>query len=181
MEEMGPPEGTPTDDMAGMEMGTPEAAGVAETTDAAATPASTATPAGTPADQAKADEAVVAAENLLDCLNGRNAEGFVALPAPNFLLAASGSANPRDAVAGFAEIPPIVVCSVDNGDGRVSVDAVHGGFLAFGPAQVNQSRLFFVEEGGYGLLDAAESLLESLLWKGPMPESTSGWSTTPLR
>ncbi|MDP9365226.1 MAG: cupredoxin domain-containing protein, partial [Chloroflexota bacterium] len=106
--------------------------------------------------------ATAASENLFNCLNGGNAEGFVALLTPNFLLAVSGSANPYDAVAGFAEIPPIGVRSVDNaqtyGEGRVSVDVVHSGFLAFGPAQVNRSRLFFVEEDGFRRLDAAEAL-----------------------
>lgn len=169
MEEMAPPEATPTDDTAGMAQGSPEAveaveevAETAEADPASATPAMVATPAGTPADPAAADEATAAAENLANCLNGGNAEGFVALLTPNFLLAVTGSANPYDALAGFGEIAPISVRSINNalahGDGRLSVDVLHSGFLAFGPSQVNNNRLFFVEEGGYWRLDAAEAL-----------------------
>ena len=165
MEEMGPPEGTPADDMAGMDMGTPEGVAtpeaVAETAEAAS-PEAEATAAGTPADETAADEAIAAAENVFNCLNGGNAEGFAALLTANFMLSVTGSANPYDVVTGFGEILPIGVRSIGNAqtydDGRISVDVAHTGFTAFGPAQVNQSRMFFVEENGYFLLDAAQSL-----------------------
>ena len=170
MEEEAPPAGTPADDMAGMEMGTPEAveeaeevAEVAEEV-AEATPetAMAATPAGTPATGADADAATAAAENLANCLNGGDAEGFAALLTPNFMQNLAGTTNPYDVVAGFGEIPPLGVREIGNAqsydDGRVSVDLVHTGFTAFGPNQVNNTRLYFVEEGDYRLLDAYESL-----------------------
>jgi hypothetical protein len=173
MEEEGPPAGTPAGtpvaEMAGMEMATPEglatAEAVAETAEevAEASPAATpAPPAGTPADAAGTEAATAAAENLANCLNGGNAEGFAALLTPNFLLAVQGTDNPYDVVAGFAEIAPLGIRESGNArtydDGRLSIDLVHTGFTAFGPEQINHTRLFFVEEGGYHLADAYETL-----------------------
>lgn len=168
------PEGSPAaspvaDDMAGMEMGTPEALeeaeAVAETAEEVASPEAPLAPpvpAGTPADQAAGDEAAAAVENLANCRNAGNAEATVALFSPNFLQSFFGTSNPYDVIADVAEGPPFTVRSLANAqtyaDGRISIDAVHTGFTAFGPSQVNQTRMFFVRDGDYHLLDAADTL-----------------------
>ncbi len=163
----GSPMASPAADMAGMEMGTPEAVEEAEEVAEIAeeaTPEMAPSPVGTPANQATADEAIAAAENFANCLNSGNAEALAALASPNLIMFFFGTANPYDVVAAMEEdpLPPITVRSFDNpqtyDDGKVSVDAVYTGAFAFGPSQVNRDRWFFVEEGGYWLLDAIESL-----------------------
>jgi hypothetical protein len=166
------PPGTPTPQepeaspMAGMEMGTPDAveaaeeiAETAEATEPAAPPA-TPMPAGTPADQATADEAIAAVENVVNCANAGNAEAVVALLTTNFLETEFGTGNPYDLLAELPLVPGTVESLGDvqtHDDGRVSADVVYTG-LFFTPNMLSHERWYLIEEEGYWKVDGVVEL-----------------------
>jgi hypothetical protein len=160
MEEMAP-EGTPAGDMAGMEMGTPEAVeeveAIAEIAEQA-TPEASAAQAGEPADEASADRVIAAAENLIACLGAGNYLGFAALTTPNYLLTEFGTSNPYDLPVFMEGFPPIEARTVTDAqthaDGRLSADVT----TVIGGTQVDRFRAYFVEQGGTLLLDEEQTL-----------------------
>jgi hypothetical protein len=160
MEEMGPA-GTPAGDMAGMEMGTPEAVeeveAIAEIAEEA-TPEAPTAPAGEPADAATAERVIAAAENLLACLSTGDYLGFAALSTPNYLLTEFGTSNPYDLPVVMEGFPPFegraVTDAQIHADGRVSVELT----TVIGGTQVDHFRAYFVEEGGMLLLDEEQTL-----------------------
>ena len=117
-----------------------------------------ATPAGDAADQATAERAVAAVENIVACLTAGNALAFAALLTPNYLLTEFGTPNPYDLPAFLAGFPPQEPRSVGevqtHADGRVSVDVT----TVLGGTRVDRFRASFVEGGGYLLLDAERPL-----------------------
>jgi uncharacterized cupredoxin-like copper-binding protein len=160
MEEMAP-EGTPAGDMVGMEVSTPEAVeeaeAIAEIAEQA-TPEPTATQAGEPADQATAERAIAAAENLIACLSAGDYLGFAALSTENYLLTEFGTSNPYDLPVFMEGFPPIegpaATDAQIHADGRVSVDVT----TVIGGTQVDRFRAYFVEEDGTLLLDEEQTL-----------------------
>ena len=160
MEEMAP-EGTPAGEMAGMEMGTPEAAeeveAIAEIAEQA-TPEMAAAQDGEPADEATAERVIAAAENLIACLSSGDYLGFAALSTPNYLLSEFGTSNPYDLPVFMEGFPPIegrtVTDAQTHADGRASVDLT----TVIGGTQVDRFRAYFVEENGTLLLDEEQTL-----------------------
>lgn len=160
------PAATPmSDEMAGM-AATPEAVEVAEeiAATAEAGPEQATVIAGTPADPALAEAALAAAQNFANCLTSGTPAQIVALISDDARAYFFGTTNAYDVIAAMeAEpVPPIGLRSLGNpqqfADGRVGVEAVYTGFLAFGPNQVNTDRWYFVERGGAWLWDGYEAL-----------------------
>ena len=157
MEEM-VAEGTPAGDMAGMEMGTPEAVEAIAEIAEQATPEMAATQDGEPADEATAERVIAAAENLIACLSAGDYLGFAALSTPNYLLSEFGTSNPYDLPVFMEGFPPIEGRAVTDvqthADGRLSVDLT----TVIGGTQVDRFRAYFVEENGTLLLDEEQTL-----------------------
>ena len=155
------PEGTPAGDMAGMEMGTPEAVeeveAIAEMAEQA-TPEIAAAQDGEPADEATAERVIAAAENLIGCLSSGDYLGFAALSTPNYLLTEFGTSNPYDLPVFMEGFPPIEGRAVTDvqthADGRVSVAVT----TVIGGTQVDHFRAYFVEEDGMLMLDEEQTL-----------------------
>jgi uncharacterized cupredoxin-like copper-binding protein len=151
MEEMAPA-ATPAEDMAGMEMASPEAEAAGQTT------AGTAAAEGTPADDATAERVIAAADNLIACLSTGNYLGFAALSTPHYLLTSFGTSNPYDLPVFMEGFPPIearaIVDAQTHADGRLSADVT----TVLDGIQVDRFRAYFVDENGTLLLDEEVSL-----------------------
>lgn len=134
------------------QMGTPEAA-------AASPVAEEAAPEGTPADEAVTAEVTAAINNIINCLNSGNVEGFLALFTPDGLMADFGTSNPYDIIAGdFLEGAMLTNPTVSDvqtyADGSVSaqVDYMEGQYQAV------SERLFLVQDEGYWKINDTELL-----------------------
>ena len=147
--ELPPGSPTPMDEMASpeaeMDMASPmaEASPVAEG-DAPVVPDA---PIGTPAEGEDADTAIAAAENIVNCVNGGNLEGAVALLTNDYMMSQFGTGNPYDVVAnldGFSFGEVMLDNPLTYEDGSVSVDAQYQG----SEYQITKERWFLVDDGG---------------------------------
>lgn len=145
------PPGSPTP----MEEGSPEAemdmaSPVAEAspTDGEAEEA----PVGTPAEGAEGEEITGAVENLINCVNGGNYEGAVALLTADFLLSEFGLTNPYDAIEaleGFTFADVTIDKPQTYEDGSVGADVQYQA----SEYQIAKERWVLVDEDGTWKLD----------------------------
>jgi hypothetical protein len=168
----GLPPGTPTpmDDMAGMDMGSPEAMEMAspeamEGVEMASPEAAAAEEdvTGAPADEATAATIIAAVENYVACYNEGQASGdpglYVALESTNY-IENQGYATRYDRVADELESPfkTAELLNIGNAmtwdDGRVSADVQ----LLIGPYWFNEWRIFLADEDGTWLYDEETNL-----------------------
>ncbi len=145
------------DDMAGMDMGSPEAMGspMAEEEMMASPEAAEAEVdvPGAPADEATSATIFASVENYVACYNEGQATGdpglYVALESTNY-VESQGYATRYDRVAGELESPPTTaeLLSIDNAmtwdDGRVSADVQ----VLLGPYWFNEWRIFLADDNG---------------------------------
>jgi hypothetical protein len=136
------------DEMAGMDMATPEAEEEATSPEAE--------DLGTPAEGEQADEILAAAWNLANCINSGDYEAAVALMTDYFLMEQFGITNPYDAIeilqgtafASFEASNPTVYA-----DGSVSADVQYQG----SEYQLNGETWTLVQDGDYWKIDEFET------------------------
>lgn len=131
------------------------------------TPAAEDGPVGTPiSDQATADAAFAAAENLANCWNAGDLESVLTLVTPNLLESKFGVASAEEAATALGAMEPLpmyAIVSVDSAqtyeDGRASIDIDY----MLGHYQYTSARWYMVMAGDALLIDEEELLL-------PQPE-----------
>jgi uncharacterized cupredoxin-like copper-binding protein len=120
-------------------------------------PARPETPAGTPAEGDEAEEIIDAVQNVLNCVNSGNYEGFVALLTTNLMETQFGTGNPYDIlmfIEGFSFGEATIENPQTYEDGRVSADVQYQN----SEYQVVKERWYLVESDGFWKVDSSDTL-----------------------
>ena len=142
--------------------GTPAALGAGPAPETPAVTDPETTPQASPGPSVPADQEViarvqVAEHNLINCLNAKDYDTFIALYTPEALLRAFGTTDPAEAAATLESAPPAEQRGVENvrvlADGRISAEVT----FTLGD-ELQRSRHYWVDREGTLLLDGFDVL-----------------------